>query len=75
MAERIWVRGVKGRLTRIERGGPFLSISDWKQVNITKRIQQKADRGSLEISYRDPAGLKVKEKPAVLANKEKETSE
>lgn len=63
MADRVWIRGVPGRLTRIEPGGGFLSVTDWKQVPLTSRILTKADRGSLEISRKDPNA----KKPAPVA--------
>lgn len=70
---RVWVRGTPGRLTRIERGGKFLSVTDWKKVTLTKRVQDKADRGSLEIRYSDP-NAKSKSKPAPVATEEKEAN-
>lgn len=63
MTARVWVRGVVGRLARIEKGGNFLPTDKWQRVAINRMIERKAEAGDLEIAYRDPEE-KLKVKPA-----------
>ena len=79
MTEVVWVRGVAGRLTRIEQGGKFLPIDRWTQTELTRTVQRKADRGSLQVSYHNPdakpaAKTKPTAPPPVAAEPNKEES-
>lgn len=78
MTQLVWVKGVAGRLTRTERGQPFLSVTDWKKVELTRRIQIKAERGSLLISTTDPdtkKNLEVEPPPGKVSDTKKEAKQ
>lgn len=62
-----WVKGVPGRLTRIERFGAYLPVDRWVQTALTGRIRAQEARGSLELSFRDPG---ASAKKAVTNEKE-----
>lgn len=65
----VWVKGVVGRLTRIVPHGAYLPVDRWTQTEMTKRIRQKHERGSLELSFVDP-DRKPAAKAAIKEDKE-----
>lgn len=71
-ANRIWVRGVPGRLARIEPNGPYISPNAWVPTTRSHFITRKAEAGDLEISFKDPKAPKTPVAAAPAPAKPKE---
>ena len=67
MAAKIWVRGIPGRLTRIEPGGDYLRTDVWTPATETHFILRKHRAKDLELSYTDPTPRPVPPAPKVAA--------
>lgn len=53
-ANKVWVRGVVGRLARIEPRGEYLAVDRWVPTSDSRMIQRKAAQGDLELTRTNP---------------------